>query len=227
MLDTWFSSALWPFATLGWPQRTAELDRFYPTQVLSTARDIIFLWVARMVMMGCEFMGEEPFADVTIHSVVQAPDGRRMSKSLGTGIDPLEEIDRHGADAVRFGLLMMSSDQDVQASARSGSPRAASSSRSCGTPRAWSPTAAGGPARARRSPPRSPTGGSPRASRPASSRRRSHLERFELSKLADLVYHLVFDDFCDWYLELLKAGEAAPEMAGAGRWSSSSPSPTR
>ena len=114
VLDTWFSSALWPFATLGWPERTAELERFYPTQVLSTARDIIFLWVARMVMMGCEFMGEEPFADVNIHSVVQAPDGRRMSKSLGTGIDPIEEIERHGADALRFGLLMMSSTQDVR-----------------------------------------------------------------------------------------------------------------
>ena len=88
VLDTWFSSALWPFATLGWPERTPELERFYPTQVLSTARDIIFLWVARMVMMGVEYMGEEPFSDVYIHSVVQAADGRRMSKSLGTGIDP-------------------------------------------------------------------------------------------------------------------------------------------
>ena len=114
VLDTWFSSALWPFATLGWPERTPELERFYPTQVLSTARDIIFLWVARMVMMGIEFTGEEPFADVAVHSVVQAPDGRRMSKSLGTGIDPMDEIERHGADALRFGLLMMSSAQDVR-----------------------------------------------------------------------------------------------------------------
>jgi valyl-tRNA synthetase len=117
VLDTWFSSALWPFATLGWPQETPELKAFYPTDVLSTARDIIFLWVARMVMMGVEFTGELPFTDVPIHSVIQAPDGRRMSKSLGTGIDPLEQIEEHGADAVRFGLLAMSSSQDVRFSA--------------------------------------------------------------------------------------------------------------
>jgi valyl-tRNA synthetase len=117
VLDTWFSSALWPFATLGWPQQTAELRAFYPTKVLSTARDILFLWVARMIMMGLRFTGEVPFAEVYIHSVIQAPDGRRMSKSLGTGIDPVDEIDKHGADAVRFGLLAMSSSQDVRYSA--------------------------------------------------------------------------------------------------------------
>jgi valyl-tRNA synthetase len=117
VLDTWFSSALWPFATLGWPADTAELKAFYPTNVLSTARDILFLWVARMIMMGIELTGQAPFSDVYIHSVIQAPDGRRMSKSLGTGIDPVDEIERHGADAVRFGLLAMSSTQDVRYSA--------------------------------------------------------------------------------------------------------------
>ena len=117
VLDTWFSSALWPFATLGWPVQTAELEAFYPTKVLSTARDILFLWVARMIMMGLRFTGEVPFAEVYIRSVIQAPDGRRMSKSLGTGIDPVDEIERHGADAVRFGLLAMSSSQDVRYSA--------------------------------------------------------------------------------------------------------------
>ncbi len=85
--------------------------------MLSTARDILFLWVARMIMMGLRFTGAVPFSEVYIHSVIQAPDGRRMSKSLGTGIDPLDEIDRHGADAVRFGLLAMSSSQDVRYSA--------------------------------------------------------------------------------------------------------------
>ena len=114
VLDTWFSSALWPFATLGWPEETPELRAWYPTDVLVTARDIIFLWVARMVMMGLEFTGEIPFSDVSITSVIQAPDGRRMSKSLGTGIDPLDEIEVHGADALRFGLLAMSSTQDVR-----------------------------------------------------------------------------------------------------------------
>ena len=134
MLDTWFSSALWPFATLGWPDDTPELRAFYPTDVLTTARDIIFLWVARMVMMGLEFTGEIPFDDVYVHSVIQAPDGRRMSKRLGTGIDPLDEIDEHGADALRFGLLAMSSTQDVRYSER-GSSRAATSRTRCGTRR--------------------------------------------------------------------------------------------
>ena len=114
VLDTWFSSALWPFATLGWPEDTPDLRTFYPGHVLSTAREIINLWVARMMMMGFEFLGEQPFSDVVIHSVVQAPDGRRMSKSLGTGIDPIELIERYGADAVRYGLLKMSSTQDVR-----------------------------------------------------------------------------------------------------------------
>jgi valyl-tRNA synthetase len=129
VLDTWFSSGLWPFATLGWPDDTPALRAFYPTDVLSTARDILFLWVARMVMLGLRFTGEVPFSDVYIHSVIQAPDGRRMSKSLGTGVDPLDLIDggprpeafpqrgdfpAYGADAVRFGLLAMSSSQDVR-----------------------------------------------------------------------------------------------------------------
>jgi valyl-tRNA synthetase len=114
VLDTWFSSAIWPFATLGWPDETPELRAFYPTSFLTTAREILFLWVARMIMTGLEFPGAVPFRDVYVHSVIQARDGRRMSKSLGTGIDPLEEIDIHGADALRFGLLAMSSTQDVR-----------------------------------------------------------------------------------------------------------------
>jgi valyl-tRNA synthetase len=114
VLDTWFSSALWPFATLGWPEDTPELRAFYPTDLLTTAREILFLWVARMIMTGIEFAGDIPFRDVYVHSVIQARDGRRMSKSLGTGVDPLEEIDVHGADALRFGLLAMSSTQDVR-----------------------------------------------------------------------------------------------------------------
>jgi len=114
VLDTWFSSALWPFATLGWPDDTQELRAFYPTDFLTTARDILFLWVARMIMTGLEFTGKIPFHDVYVHSVIQARDGRRMSKSLGTGIDPLDEIEVHGADALRFGLLAMSSTQDVR-----------------------------------------------------------------------------------------------------------------
>src|SRR5262249_47315908 len=96
------------------PDERAERRAFYPTSMLTTAREILFLWVARMVMMGLEFPGAIPFRDVYVHSVIQAPDGRRMSKSLGTGVDPVEEIEAHGADALRFGLLAMSSTQDVR-----------------------------------------------------------------------------------------------------------------
>jgi len=105
VLDTWFSSALWPFAILGWPEKTKDLKNFYPTQVLSTARDIINLWVARMVYSGIEFTGKKPFTDVIIHGTILAKSGQRMSKSLGTGIDPLELIEKYGADATRFGLI--------------------------------------------------------------------------------------------------------------------------
>src|SRR5262249_13547731 len=100
---------------VGWPGASgAEYRAFYPTDVLVTARDIISLWVARMIMTSLEFTEQVPFTDVYVHSVIQAPDGRRMSKSLGTGIDPLDEISEHGADALRFGLLAMTSTQDVR-----------------------------------------------------------------------------------------------------------------
>ena len=102
MLDTWFSSALWPHSTLGWPEETPELDKFYPTSVLSTARDIITLWVARMVIFGLFNRGEVPFRDVYIHPVIQDGQGRRMSKSLGNGVDPVDIIEIYGADALRY-----------------------------------------------------------------------------------------------------------------------------
>jgi valyl-tRNA synthetase len=114
VLDTWFSSALWPFATLGWPDETPDLAAFYPGDFQTTAREIIRLWENRMIFAGLELLGEVPFRDVIIHSTVLAADGRRMSKSLGTGIDPLEMIGKHGADATRYGLLKMSSTQDVR-----------------------------------------------------------------------------------------------------------------
>jgi len=212
VLDTWFSSALWPFATLGWPERTPELATFYPTNVLSTARDIIFLWVARMVMMGIEFTGEAPFADVPIHSVIQAPDGRRMSKSLGTGIDPLEEIDRYGADAVRFGLLAMASSQDVRYSAdRVAQGRDLAN-------KLWNASRLillqAGEALAE-----GDAGGSfdetARADAPEDRWILSRLERaeeritgltdsFELAQAARELYAFVWGEVCDWYLELVK-----------------------
>ncbi|MCK4913090.1 MAG: valine--tRNA ligase [Planctomycetes bacterium] len=115
VLDTWFSSALWPFSTLGWPDKTAEMKTFYPTDVLSTGRDIITLWVSRMVMLGQYCAGDIPFSDVYIHAMIQDGQGRKMSKSLGNGIDPLVAIDSHGADAMRFTLASMTTDtQDIR-----------------------------------------------------------------------------------------------------------------
>ena len=105
VLDTWFSSALWPFSTLGWPEKTADLDYFYPTDVLVTGYDIIFFWVARMIFSGCAHTGKPPFHTVLIHGLVRDDKGRKMSKSLGNGIDPLEMADKYGADALRFNLI--------------------------------------------------------------------------------------------------------------------------
>ena len=102
VLDTWFSSALWPFSTLGYPEETEDLKYFYPTEVLVTAYDIIFFWVARMIFSGIEHMGHIPFKDVLIHGIVRDEQGRKMSKSLGNGIDPIEIIDKYGADTLRF-----------------------------------------------------------------------------------------------------------------------------
>jgi valyl-tRNA synthetase len=204
VLDTWFSSALWPFATLGWPDDTAELRAFYPTDVLSTARDIIFLWVARMVMFGIEFTGQLPFRDVPIHAVIQAPDGRRMSKSLGTGIDPLDEIEHHGADAVRFGLLAMSSTQDVRFSAervKQGLDLAnklwnASRLILLGVQDGVEPSAEHAAtvedrwilSRLER----------------VTARTDELIDRFELSAAALELYEFFWSELCDWYLELAK-----------------------
>jgi valyl-tRNA synthetase len=105
VLDTWFSSALWPFSTMGWPEETPDLKHFFPTQVLVTGYDIIYFWVARMIFMSLEFMGEVPFADVYIHGLVRDSQGRKMSKSLGNGVDPLEVIEKFGADTLRFTLV--------------------------------------------------------------------------------------------------------------------------
>jgi valyl-tRNA synthetase len=214
VLDTWFSSALWPFATLGWPQSTPELGGFYPGHVLVTGRDIIFLWVARMVMMGLEFMGDIPFSDVVINPIIQAPDGRRMSKSLGTGIDPLDLVDTHGADAVRFGLLLMASTQDVRFN-----EQRILQGRQLAT-KLWNATRlvierggrAGLP-----SPPEPATLGDRWIAdylRDTIDEANRLVREYDFSALADLIYRTIFDGFCDWYLELLKVGEGTPEVAG-------------
>ncbi len=209
VLDTWFSSALWPFATLGWPDKTAELQAFYPTNVLSTARDILFLWVARMVMMGLRFTGDVPFSDVYVHPVIQAPDGRRMSKSLGTGIDPLTEIDEHGADAVRFGLLAMASTQDVRYSRERVEQGQALATKLFNASRFVLLNVSGEvalePAVGE---------GSPIEDRWIVSRLQQvaeqtaqQIEQFEFSKAAFGLYDFVYGELCDWYLELVKGRE--------------------
>jgi valyl-tRNA synthetase len=203
VLDTWFSSALWPFATLGWPQSTPELRAFYPTDVLSTARDILFLWVARMVMMGLEFTGEVPFADVYCHSVIQAPDGRRMSKSLGTGIDPLDEIDAHGADAVRFGLLAMSSTQDVRYSSEKVQQGQRLANKLFNASRFVLLNVGSDVEAAPR-----PTTLEDRwiLARLAVARAQiaAHLDGFDFAKAAFALYDFVYGELCDWYLEMVK-----------------------
>ena len=115
VLDTWFSSALWPFAILGWPQKTPDLKEFYPHTLVSSARDIINLWIARMIFSGLEFMKKPPFATVFIHGTILTKEGKRMSKSLGTGIDPLELVEKYGGDATRFGLIWQATGlQDIR-----------------------------------------------------------------------------------------------------------------
>jgi valyl-tRNA synthetase len=114
VLDTWFSSWLWPFSTLGWPEKTADLENFYPTTALVTAYDIIFFWVSRMIMAGLEFTGKSPFHDIYIHGLVRDKQGRKMSKSLGNGLDPLEIIEQYGADALKFTLsFLCAQGQDI------------------------------------------------------------------------------------------------------------------
>lgn len=203
VLDTWFSSALWPFATLGWPDQTGELKAFYPTSVLSTARDILFLWVARMVMMGIEFLGEVPFRSVYIHSVIQAPDGRRMSKSLGTGIDPLDEIGTHGADAVRFGLLAMSSSQDVRYSSEKVQQGQQFANKLWNASRLILQNVS---SEVKAAP--LPTTVEDRwiLSRLQEAKRSTaeRIEQYDFSHAALGLYDFVYGELCDWYLELVK-----------------------
>ena len=201
VLDTWFSSALWPFATLGWPEDTDDLRVFYPGNLNTTARDIIRLWENRMIFCGLELMGDVPFSDVVIHSLVHAPTGGRMSKSLGTGMNPLALIEEYGADATRYGLMKMASSQDVAfsegtiAEGRKLANKLWNASRLLLMAGAVEPDA-----------------------RPSSVEERWILARIDATRVeleADLaafdfahgverLYHLTFDDFCDWYLESIK-----------------------
>jgi valyl-tRNA synthetase len=219
VLDTWFSSALWPFATLGWPDDTEDLQAFYPNSMNSTAREIINLWVSRMIMTGLEFMGEVPFADVAIHCQVQAADGRRMSKSLGTGVDPRGLIEKYGTDAVRaWAASVAMSSQDV----RFDESRVEGYRRFCN--KLWNAT---------RLVLRSPRTVS--AERPGTLDIHEHLEdRWVMSRLSHAcagvtagienfkfqdsmaaAYDFAWNELCDWYLEAakerLREGDAAAQ----------------
>ena len=203
VLDTWFSSALWPLATLGWPDETPELERYYPGNVNVTAREIIRLWENRMIFSGLFLLDEIPFTDVIITSTILAPDGRRMSKSLGTGVDPMEPIQVHGADATRYGLLKISSTQDVRYSVG-----AIEEGRKLAI-KLWNVA---------RLILQQTEGVAPEA-RPSALEERWILARldaaraglgdawgrFDFAAATSVLYHLTFDDFCDWYAEAVKA----------------------
>jgi valyl-tRNA synthetase len=210
VLDTWFSSALWPFATLGWPDDTEDLRTFYPGDLNTTARDIIRLWENRMIFAGLELMGDVPFRDVVIHSLVHAPTGGRMSKSLGTGMNPLALIENYGADATRYGLMKMASSQDVRFAEGAIDEGRKLANKLWNVARLVLQTSEGAEP----------------AERPASLEERwilarlsqtqreveRYLGEFDFSHLVDELYHLTFDDFCDWYVEAVKprlyAGDA-------------------
>ena len=212
VLDTWFSSALWPFSTLGWPERTPELARYYPTDVLVTGLDIIFFWVARMMMMGLHFMKEVPFRTVYIHALVRDEKGQKMSKSKGNIIDPLDLIDRYGADALRFTLAAMAAQgRDVKLSEsrvegyRNFATKLWNAARFCQMNACRLP-AAFDPSWAKASVNRWILGEFARAVDTVDAA----LREFRFNEAAGAAYQFVWGSFCDWYLEFTK-----PVIAGS------------
>ncbi len=204
-LDTWFSSALWPFSTMGWPEKTAMLKQFYPTSVLVTGYDIIFFWVARMLIMGEEFMKDVPFDKVFIHGLVRDEQGRKMSKSLGNGIDPLEVVNKYGADTLRFMLITGNTPgNDMRfywsriESTRNFANKIWNASRFALM------NLDGYDAKAKRAP-------YTLADRWIISRLQHTtkevtdlLERFELGEAGRVIYEFIWGEICDWYIELIK-----------------------
>jgi valyl-tRNA synthetase len=217
VLDTWFSSALWPFATLGWPEETPDLEKFYPTQVLVTARDIINLWVARMIVSGLEFRGEKPFTDVIIHASIMDDAGQRQSKSKGTGIDPLGLIDEYGADALRFALAWLTTGtQDI----RFGKALSKQKTEMCRNfvTKLWNASRYAAP-KVEGIPPKPPKEGASEEDRWILSRLSTTvqavtdaLDRYEFGEAAQALYAFVWDDFCDWYIELSKRRSDEPAV---------------
>ena len=206
-LDTWFSSALWPFSTLGWPDKTPELDYFYPTSVLVTGYDIIFFWVIRMVFSGLEQTGKSPFKHVLIHGLVRDSQGRKMSKSLGNGIDPLEVIDKYGADALRLTLMTGNAPgNDMRfywervESSRNFANKVWNASRfilmnldAAKVPETVEPENLTGADRWILS----------KVNRLASEVT-ENMEKFELGIAVQKVYDFIWEEFCDWYIEMVK-----------------------
>ncbi len=210
VLDTWFSSALWPFATLGWPDQTTDMEAFFPTDVLVTARDIIYLWVARMVITSLEFLNTEPFEDVYINPTILNPEGKRMSKSLGTGIDPIELIEEVGADATRFGLVHMTTGmQDIRFS-----PDKIEDSRNLVT-KLWNAFRLfyvkldEDETISSELPPDDELRSEDRWILSRHNRcleaMLENVKEYQFSDLADDFYHYFWDEFCDWYLEWTKS----------------------
>jgi valyl-tRNA synthetase len=217
VLDTWFSSALWPFSTLGWPEKTPELARYYPTDVLITGFDIIFFWVARMMMMGLHAMEEVPFRDVYIHALVRDEKGQKMSKSKGNVIDPLDLIETYGADALRFTLAAMAAQgRDIKLSAAR-----VEGYRNFAT-KLWNaarfaeindcvPRADFDPAAAKVTLNRWIAGESERTLAAVTEA----LEAFRFNEAAGAIYHFIWHVYCDWYLELCKPIIAGGDEAAA------------
>ncbi|UUP19303.1 valine--tRNA ligase [Nitratireductor thuwali] len=218
VLDTWFSSALWPFSTLGWPDKTTELDRYYPTSVLVTGFDIIFFWVARMMMMGLHFMEEEPFHTVYVHALVRDKNGAKMSKSKGNVIDPLELIDEYGADALRFTLAIMAAQgRDVKLD-----PSRVAGYRNFGT-KLWNATRFAEMNGVKRDPDFRPEDARLAINRwilteltRTAEAITAGITSYRFNEAAGAAYRFVWSQFCDWYLELLKPVFAGDdEDAGA------------
>jgi valyl-tRNA synthetase len=217
VLDTWFSSGLWPFSTLGWPERTPELERFYPTDVLVTGFDIIFFWVARMMMLGLKFMGEVPFREVYIHGLVRDERGQKMSKSKGNVIDPLELIDKYGADALRFAILASTTQgRDI----RFGESRV-EGYRNFGT-KLWNAARFCELNGCDLDPDFDPEACQQTVNRwvlsklaQAAERTRAAIEGYRFNDAANALYAFTWNEFCDWYLELAKpllaGGDAASQ----------------
>ena len=215
VLDTWFSSALWPFSTLGWPNETPELATYYPTHVLVTGFDIIFFWVARMMMMGLHCMGKEPFHTVYVHALVRDKNGAKMSKSKGNVIDPLELIDEYGADALRFTLAIMAAQgRDVKLD-----PARIAGYRNFGT-KLWNATRFAEMNGVRRND--AVWLGDARLTinrwiltelGKASREVTEGIAGYRFNEAASAAYRFVWNQFCDWYLELLKPVFAGDDEA--------------